>query len=120
MTDTKKPAPRQRDGQTSTNRKEKQMLHQNTVLDHLFAELATVSDHYTLVGGRETFNIVAYVTLDHTGPDVQHLNVTNPVSGGEDWTAAFVEVTGRDLALALNDILGMIAAAAPLSQQVSA
>lgn len=95
------------------------MPHQNTVLDHLFEELTTVTDHFTLTGGRNgTFNIVAYVTPDHTGPDVQTLDVTSPHSGGEGWKAAFVEVTRRELALALDDILGIIALAAP--QQVPA
>jgi hypothetical protein len=97
------------------------MPHQNTVLDHLFEELATVSEHYTLTGrqGSNT-NIVAYLTTDHTGPDVQTLNVTDPLSGSRRWKAAFIEVTGPELASVLDELLGKIAAAAPQNIPVPA
>lgn len=97
------------------------MPHQNTVLDHLFEELATVSEHYTLTGrqGGNT-NIVAYVTVNHTGPFIETLDVTNPIGGGPGWTAAFIEVSGPELADVLDDLLGKIAAAAPQNIQVPA
>lgn len=97
------------------------MPHQNTVLDHLFEELATVSEHYMITGRKDrTIYITAWVTADHTGDDVQAAKPSR--HGILPAVNHFIEASGpeSDRAGVLDELLGKIAAAAPQNIQVPA
>lgn len=97
------------------------MPHQNTVLDHLFEELASVSEHYMITGRKDrTIRITAWVTADHTGDDVR--TFTPGLHSASRLAHSYIEASGpeSDRAGVLDELLGKIAAAAPQSQQVPA
>lgn len=88
-------------------------MHSNdTAIGKLIGELLTVSERYMMVGHGNSVQITAWVSNDHDSVDVVRRDVpgVGPVS--------YIDSDFMPFSVALDDVLGKIALAAP--QQVSA
>lgn len=95
-----------------TNRKEKQMQHNDTPTDRLVMELESVASSLMVqkLGGE--WITTAFVSKDHTGPHVQGLRQNLP--------SVYIEGRGPTMAASVDDVLGKIAQAAPQTMAVPA